>query len=408
MSFQATFKVIKGDSVTLTNASGKDARFPVDELGVADRYYLHETQGIPIEELEGGKIYTVEADMKLDLRKYKKITSIKLKGDGFNVSLDGYLTPYALILYRNGTKIEDYVDAIERAYFSHGYRHPNHRELLSEKRRCYLFLNEDDDEFYDALGKAYIAELREIGEMETVKINQMEVDWSQHRGHSQWLLPEEYAKEYNARPQVAVAFTKNRKSDREIHAAFIFNKRWRNNWAHRRGIQDHVPGGSKQRIKDKDENNIAFSLLTALSLNNDLRTQDEIMLAFGGGLDQPQALITGAYGKTKVWAKELEEKVAAGKIEADFNVFYNPPENFPPTTKEEYRNFGLLLAGGGRFMEHDLKHIFGVCRLCEYMKKNKKLPKKEEFPPMFGYDSIHDMNIAFKEFLLQENRKMKP
>ncbi|MGJ8671809.1 hypothetical protein [Rubritalea sp.] len=404
--FKAKYESFSNGNLSLTNEAGKQARFSVKDMGVADRFYLHEEHDIPLADLEGGDILSVEEDVSIRARDFEEIDRIELKGDGYEVVLDGYLTPRYVVLYEKGLKVEEFVEALERIHFSHSYRHPRQNELVSGQRKAYLFM--EDGGVYDDLGTAYVDDLRENGKLEEREILQIEADWSILRGHKPWQLPEEYQKKFNTSPRADIQFPDSKKSDRESQVIGFYNQKWWIDWPHRMRIHARVPGSGAKHIKDDRENSIAFSLTTALQMNNDIRTFGRSTKTFGSALENSTALITGRFGDSKKWTSELADKVKSGDVTADFSIFYNAPENIPPTTKEEYQNFGLLVAGAGRFMEHDLEHMFGVCRLTEYMHAHNKLPAESELPAILGYDSMEELNAAFTEFLLKENRKMKP
>lgn len=406
-TFPATFKGIRKDTVTLTNEKGKDAKFSTKKLGVADRFYLHTEHNVPIEDLEGGNIFNAEEKVRLSLRDLEKIKPLKLEGEGYKLNLSGYLGPNLLLLYQRGLDVEEHIIAIQRALFSHSYRHLDHQKRLAGgKKLVFLFI--EDDELYDDLGKAYIAEKRAEGTMSELDINQLEQDWSTFRGHRPWELPAEYRELYKTQRHVNLEILDEEKQKSEIHLAGFYNRRWHHNWSHAQRIHARTPGGGSQVIEDPAENSIGYSLKFAQVLNNDLRTHGESTHRFGGGVDQSDVLYTGRYGETDVWAKELADDIKKGGLEPDFNLFYNAPKNYPPTTQKEYDQYGKLLLGAGRFMEHDLKHMFGVCRLNEYMYKNTKCPPTEELPQILGYESMEALNAAFKEFLVNKNRRMKP
>lgn len=406
--FAATFKEVKGDvAVLVAEKDKREGRIPIKNLGVADRYYLHTDHEIPIEDLEGGDYLTFERDVKIDSSKFKKISGVKLKGDGYDVTLDGFVTDHYLVLHEKGAKPQLFAEELERAFISHSYRHPDHTKLWSDKRQAYLFLKDTD--LYNDLGKAYVENLRATGSKTNKQINQIEVNWSQYPGHNPWELPEEYQKEFNAKPRVDIEFAGKKQKDRKQQIIGFYNSRWAWFWPHRQGIHSRTPGGSEQHIKDKKQNSIAWSALLALSFNNDIRTHEYHHQGTGAGLDQTGKHTLGRYGESKKWGTEIAKLVKSGDVDADFSIFYNAPSNDETDTSEDaYRNFGLLIAAAGRFMEHDLEHSFGVCELCEFMQKNKSLPKLDAFPALFGYDSLDEMNDAFEEFILKENVRMKP
>ncbi|MFC5051441.1 hypothetical protein ACFPK9_12575 [Rubritalea spongiae] len=404
--FKAKYESFSNGSLSLTNEAGRQARFAVKDMGVADRFYLHEEHDIPLEDLEGGNILSAEEDISIRARDFEEIDRIELEGEGYNVVLEGYLTPRYAVLYEKGLKVEEFVEALERVHYSHSYRHPRQNELVADKRKAYLFI--EDGELYDELGKAHVDDLRAQGQLEEREILQIEADWSILRGHQPWHLPEEYQKKFNSGPRADIQFPNPKKSDREKQLVSFYNQKWWLDWPHRRRIHARVPGTGAKHIKDDRENSIAFTLTTALQMNNDIRTFETNTKAFGSALENSSALVTGRFGESDKWASELADKVKSGAIKVDFSIFYRAPENIPPTTKEQYRNFGLLVAGAGRFMEHDLEHMFGVCRLTAYMSEHNKLPTESELPAILGYESMEELNAAFEEFLLRENRRMKP
>ncbi|MFC5051442.1 hypothetical protein ACFPK9_12580 [Rubritalea spongiae] len=403
--FKAKYESFSRGTLTLTNESGKQARFSIKDMGVADRYYLHEQHNIPIEQLEGGNILNAEEEVSVRARDIAEIDEIELEGEGYEVTLEGYLTPHYLVLYEKRLDVEGFVEALELAHFSHSYRHPNQNEIMPKKRAVFLFI--EDDDLYEALGKSQIEALYEEGMAER-DIQQVKADWAILRGHRPWTLPQKFQEKFNAAKRVDIEFPKSKKSDRDRQVVGFYNQRWWSLWPHRRHIHSRVPGAGSKHIQNDQENSIAFCLTSALMMNNDIRTFEESSRTIGGGLENSSALSTGRYGESRGWTSELARKVKSGDVKADFRVFYDAPVNIPPTTQKEYDNFGMLVVGAGRFMEHDLKHMFGVSKLAEYIYENRKFPSQTELPAIFGYASMDAMNAAFEEFLLDGNRKMKP
>lgn len=407
--FEATFAEMDKSTVVLTATSGKKARFDAENLGIADRFYLHTEHEVAIEDLQGGNIYTAEQDVKIKATSFEQVTGINIKGDGYDVSFEGILTPHYLVLHEKGAKPQLFAEELERVYFSHMYRHPDHYELTQGKRECYLFMK--DEKLYEELGTALVAQLRAEGVVPNKHINQLEVNWSQYPGHNPWHLPKEYMEKYNAVERVDIEFAAKKQSDRKDQIIGFYNTRWYWYWPHRKHVHARVPGGSERHIADDRLNSSAYCYLYALNSSNDIRAHDDHYAAAGGGFEQSNMHAMGRYGATKKWAAELAKKVKDGSLEVNpvFETFYTAPSNDGNvTTPEKYRDFGLLTTGVGRFMEHDLEHMFGTCRFVNYMYKNKKVPTVDEMPEIYGYDSVEDLDAAFQEFLIKDNARMKP
>lgn len=405
--FLADFVKVKGSSVALKNEAGKTINIPIKDLGIVDRYYLRDKHNVPLKALQGGNILTAEQKYKPSKDIIKNIKPIVITGDGYKLSLQGYITPTALFLYQKGLKIKEVVETFQKAQFSHQYRHPNHDENRSSTRRVYLYLDKNADEVYEALGRELVERFKKEGKKSTLEINQFDINWSRNRNTSRWVLPSDLVKEYNTQHSVDIEFAK--KGKQEGSHEYFFYRTWSSIWktGHNLNRSSRIKKSTNNGKKEA-KNDLAYSLRLALLFNNDLRSNGVHEYRIGGARDNSDVYRAGNLGERKVWAADIANKVKSGEIKADFNVLTKIPKNKKPAPIKNYKNYGSLLLGAGRFMESDLRHMIGTARLCAYIDKNRRAPSLEELAKIYEYSSLKEMNLAFEEFLLKRNLKMKP
>lgn len=407
-TFPAEFVAMKGGAVTLKNETGKVIKIPVAQLSIADRYYLNEKQNIPVEDLEGGNIFTAEQKFKVNSSEIKKIKPIEINGDGIKIKLEGFTTPHALFLYQRGLKLKEIIQALERVHFSHLYRHPNQILHNSGKRKTLLYLKEGDD-IYEELGEELIARYQKEGKRTPLQLNQLEVNWARLRGHARWELPKKYAEELNSSQNVQIQFSPKKSDSRDRYLDGFQNRSWLWEWPICKYLYLNLPHKKAHKTPElKEQVHLGYSLVYGLAFNNDMRLDGEHIYRIGGGLDNSKSYVSTVLGDRKDWAVKLSKQVKDGTIKADLSQLANVPKNEEPTTKQQYDNFISLLLGAGRFLESDLRHMIGTARLSEYIHTNKKAPSLADLPQIYGYSSIEEMNAAFKEFLLKGNIRMKP
>lgn len=407
--FPATFEKFEAGNLVLNLEGGKSQRVPVANLGVADRYYLHTEHQIPIEDLEGGNYLTAERDIKIEDSKFEKVSSIKLKGDGYEVELGALITPHFAFFHDRGSKVSEYGEGLEKVIFSHAYRMPGYTEMIPEKRRTFFFIKDFD--LYKDLGKALVDTLRKEGKLSSRQINQLEVNWLQFAGRNSFTLPAEVAEKYNTNPVADIEFAQTKQADRENQTTGLINRYW-GGYPHGARIRGGLPRSCTEKVPENTPRNrqSSASLVykSAIAGSSTMRFWGQHRVGGGGMMEQTGFIGFGNYGDPKKWGAELASKVKAGTISPSFEDFYRVPSNCDKViSADELRNYWLPVAGLGRFFDQDLRHQIGMCRLYEFMHQNRRMPEKEQMPEIFGYDSLPDLEAAFKDFLINKNTKVK-
>lgn len=402
--FKGSFveQVKKTTVIKLEN--GKEQRVPTESLGVADRFYLHTSHNIPIETLEGGNIKGAESKIRINKKEFETIKDLEIAVGEASVELQAIISPNFFILSDPGAKTVDYPEEFEKIIFSHAYRFPDYFSLKPARRESFLYIKDDD--LYDQLGVTLLETLRAEGKHSELQLNQLEVDWTQFRGHRRYQIPQALAEKYNASHSVNIEFTRNSQSERERQAfGFMMHK-----WAH----IPHTRGVKQQVFRDRDvafyenrEQSANFSYIRALLFTNSLHFSGTI----GYGISTTDRdrtakfLPLGGYGEPSKWGKEFEKQVKSGDLSVSFENFYRMPSGAPEITQaQDYRNYGLQIAALACFMDQDLKHQFGVCRLVTHFKEKKTSPTIDEIPAVLGYSSLEELEEAFTEFCKKVSR----
>lgn len=407
--FSASLQEFDKDTAVLNLEGGKTQRVPVASLSVADRYYLHTEHKVPYESLEGGNYLAVERDIKIDESEFKTISSIKLEGEGYKVELGALVTPHFVFFHDKGAKVKEYAQGLEKVIFSHSYRMPTYADLEQKQRRSLLIIKDRD--FYMDLGKSMVDTMRKEGKASNRQINQLEVNWVQYAGRTNYQIPAELAQQYETNASVNITFAQSKQADRLAQTRDLINRYW-NGYPHRSGIR----GGHSRSCKEKlpqDEpryrqscgNNVYTS---AIAGSSTMRFWGSYDVRGGGGGETGGYIGYGRFGDPKKWGAELASKVKAGKIKPSFEDFYRTPSNCAEViTGDELRDYWLPVAGLSRFFDQDIRHQIGTCRLLEFMRQHRRTPNKEEMPALFDYSSVEELEAAFKDFLLTKCTKLK-
>ena len=407
--FPASFVEVDGESVVFSLEGGKKQRVPVANLGVADRYYIHTTHNIPVEELEGGNILTTERDYKAKSSEFETVNNLTLEGEGYKVDLGATITPHFAFFHDRGAKVKEYAEGLEKVIFSHNYRLPGAAQTERKQRRAFLFIKDFD--LYEDLGKSMVDNLREEGKLSNRQINQLEVNWMQYAGRTGFKLPQDLVEKYNTGSHADIEFAKNKQDERRWQARRLIDRYWgsyphksRVRAGHSRSCKERVPADeSKYR-----QSSSGFVYLFALGGSHTMRFWGGHDVGTGGGGEAGGYIPFGRYGDPKKFGGELASRVKSGKYTPSFEDFYRAPSNCAEiTTGDELRQYWLPVAGLGCFFDHDLRHQFGTCRLLEFFQKNRRAPTTEEMPAIFEYESMEAMDNAFKDFLTTKITKMK-
>lgn len=400
--FKATFESLERGKLALKSEAGKTATFPIGKLGIVDRYYLHDFKDIPLEQLEGGNIFTPEQEIKLDRSVIKDSATLKIKGGDYSFEFRSVETPHFFFLYGKGVKVKSLAETIERVWYSHAFRTPGFIDKWGDKKRVFLMMK-NTDKSYDEMETYYVEALQarlDAGKITEKYFKQKKFDWNAYRGHNGLVLPNEFIEKHNLHGNADVTLVDTDRERFELYLEGYTAHQWR--------VQFFPGHGLLSVDQDTLRQKGNWYGVHSLILANEIRIIGRSHHGMGGRLDAKTRTFRG-FGESKEWCKDYAKLSKDGKVTPSFDFYYNPPSREPEeTTQDQMDRYGMGLITAGRFLEKDLKSMITRARLCDKMKKDRKFPSHEELATLYGYESTEALDAALQSFAENDNVKLKP
>jgi len=400
-TFKATFSQHSGRSIQLENEQGTKRGFPIDKFSIVDRHYLFKNQGISIEHLTGGNIHNAETKIKFKSSDFKKVENFHFDGEldekKIKVVHRTKTSPHFIFFYEDSIDIEPHIESMERVWYAHALRTPGFISDWGDTRKVYFYI-------------PYGEKLNEIREY---AVNNLPTDTDQHKRNHIWRnwyqehiktpvkVRSEFIQKYKTEEtgQVMSYDFSDRNVRDELLTSYPFFA-WQ---------QLFFPGEKLPQRKVKTESKLASQKgYLCLIYGNEIRLHDNQNLTYSQFYKDGLGIAIPKQGEVKVWAQELAEQVEDENVNHTVSkMIYNDQETLTSLDGDKKIIWAQLLMSFGRFMEKDIAHMIYRCDLINYIDTHDAFPDHERLCEIFHYKDTEELDSAFLEFLVNDNKKLK-
>jgi len=162
-TLEAELGSISGDQVILIPKDGKEQKFKVEDLSLADRQYLVEFGNAEVSVITSGAPGLPEKDVRIDAATIKKLpTKMRLGDTSSMLAFEVVQSTHFLVASAGKIRGQETADTAERLWHGMAFQHMNFRKDWGAKRMLILLV--DDRKVYKALGEWYEAFLNKEGD----------------------------------------------------------------------------------------------------------------------------------------------------------------------------------------------------------------------------------------------------
>jgi len=378
-TMEAELGSITGDQVVLVPKDGKEQKFKVEDLSLADRQYLVEFGGAEASIITSGAPGLPEKDVHIDAASIKKLPAkLRLGETSSMLAFEVVQSPHFLVASAGKIRGQDTADTAERLWHGMAFQHMNFRKDWGDKRMLILMV--DDRKVYKALGEWYVAFLLKEGDQEGAQ--RSKTVWDKV-GSNQIRVPDDTIKEYNLLP-----------------AAILFNITEAASFAKPLGA---FPTHSISSVLlSKQMSGVSsfgaegyFAIVTGHAYFKEIilakKTETHLLDVSGTGNDEISSKAGFKDGTS--WAKTLRPLVRKGKVKVELEAMLK--WTGADLTPERL----VLIYSFAYYMESDAKRLCAFAKMIRRIESSNQIPPAEEIANIFGFDSVAGFEADWKKFI---------
>ncbi len=378
-TMEAELGSITGDQVILIPKDGKEQKFKVEDLSLADRQYLVEFGGAEASVITSGAPGLPEKDVHIDAATIKKLPNKMRLGDTSSLlTFEVVQSTHFLVASAGKIRGQDTADTAERLWHGMAFQHMNFRKDWGDKRMLILLV--DDRKVHKALGEWYVAFLIKEGDQEGAQ--RSKATWDK-AGSTSIRVPDDTMKEYDL-----------------FQSASLFNITDASKFAKPLGpFPTHVISSA---LLGKQMSGVSsfgaegfFAIVTGHAYYKEIslakKTETQLLDVSGTGNDEIASKAGFKDGTS--WAKTLRPLVRKGKVKVELEAMLKwtgadlNPERL------------VLIYSFVYYMESDAKRLCAFAKMIRRVESSNQIPPAAELAKIFGFDSVADFETDWKKFI---------
>ncbi len=376
-------ELLRFDETTaiLLAAGNKQIPLPMADLSIADRQWLVENSGADPKILVAGEVGEPEKQVKIDSSTFKKLKEKNLLfGTESESDYDLLETEHFLIASAGDVRAPAMAETAERMWHGMAFQHMNFRRDWADKKMLIFVI--EKPAVYAALGKWYIAYLKEKGEGEVA--GKVSASWDRVSGTS-INLPEEMAEKHNVFPDARVFQVKDGSLFKRPMGSFMVH-------CMANTLLDRQMGNiSSYGVEGLFAVTTGHSYYKEISLTGKSETQ---MISVEGS-DNDLIKEKKGFDEGASWARTLRSLVKKGDIKCEVAPMFGWKLD---TLKPEQL---ALMYSFSAYMESTPARLACFAAMVRRIESSKQIPVPEEIAKIFGFETVAALEADWKLFITE-------
>lgn len=376
-------ELLRFDETTaiLLAAGNKQIPLPMVDLSIADRQWLVENSGADPKILVAGEVGEPEKQVKIDSSTFKKLKEKNLLfGTESESDYDLLETEHFLIASAGDVRAPAMAETAERMWHGMAFQHMNFRRDWADKKMLIFVI--EKPAVYAALGKWYIAYLKEKGEGEVA--GKVSASWDRVSGTS-INLPEEMAEKHNVFPEARVFQVKDGSLFKRPMGSFMVH-------CMANTLLDRQMGNiSSYGVEGLFAVTTGHSYYKEISLTGKSETQ---MISVEGS-DNDLIKEKKGFDEGASWARTLRSLVKKGDIKCEVAPMFGWKLD---TLKPEQL---ALMYSFSAYMESTPARLACFAAMVRRIESSKQIPVPEEIAKIFGFETVAALEADWKLFITE-------
>lgn len=376
-------ELLRFDETTaiLLAAGNKQIPLPMADLSIADRQWLVENSGADPKILVAGEVGEPEKQVKIDSSTFKKLKEKNLLfGTESESDYDLLETEHFLIASAGDVRAPAMAETAERMWHGMAFQHMNFRRDWADKKMLIFVI--EKPAVYAALGKWYIAYLKEKGEGEVA--GKVSASWDRVSGTS-INLPEEMAEKHNVFPEARVFQVKDGSLFKRPMGSFMVH-------CMANTLLDRQMGNiSSYGVEGLFAVTTGHSYYKEISLTGKSETQ---MISVEGS-DNDLIKEKKGFDEGASWARTLRSLVKKGDIKCEVAPMFGWKLD---TLKPEQL---ALMYSFSAYMESTPARLACFAAMVRRIESSKQIPVPEEIAKIFGFETVAALEADWKLFITE-------
>jgi hypothetical protein len=370
-------------NATLLAAGSKQVVLPLVDLSIADRQFMVENVGADAKILIAGEVGEPEKQAKIDSSTFKKLKESNLTfGTESESDYDLLQTEHFLIASAGDIRPQGIAETAERMWHGMAFQHMNFRRDWADKRMLIFVV--EDRETYAALGKWFVAYLKEKGKGE--EAGKISATWEKSGG-STLTLPDEMAEKHNVFPN-----------------ARVFNVVPEQSHLFKKAMGSFLVFCMADTLLDRQLGNISsygveglFAVSTGHSYYKEisLTGKSETNLLSAEGSNNDLLKEKKGFGDAGDWGRALRAAVKKGTLKCELAPMFTVKRDM--VKPEEL----ALMYSFSAYMESTPARLACFAAMVRRIESSKQIPVPEEIAKIFGFESTAALEADWKLFVTE-------
>jgi hypothetical protein len=378
-------ELLRFDETTalLLAAGNKQIPLPMADLSIADRQYLVESVGADPKILVSGEVGEPEKQVRIDSSTFKKLKESNLTlGTESESDYDLLESEHFLIATAGGVRAQAMAETAERMWHGMAFQHMNFRRDWGDKKMMIMLV--EKDEAYAALGKWYIAYLKEKGQGEAA--GQASALWDKASART-IVIPEEMAEKHNVFQEVNIfrvtpensPYFKKSMGPFQIHsvAGALLERQMGNVGSY--GVEGHFAVSR------------GHSYYKEISLTG--KSETNLVSASGSNKDVIEE--KKSFGEASNWARTLRSLVKKGEMKCDLTTM------FALKSDAVKADDLALMYSFSSYMQSTPPRMAAYAAMVRRIESSKQIPVPVEIAKIFGFDSLEAFEADWKLYITE-------
>ncbi len=370
-------------NATLLATGGKQIVLPLADLSIADRQFMVENVGADAKILVAGEVGEPEKQVKIESGTFKKLKESNLLfGTESESDYELMESEHFLIATAGGVRPQAIAETSERMWHGMAFQHMNFRRDWADKRML-IFLIEDA-EVYAALGKWYVAYLKEKGQADAA--GKLAATWEKASGRT-ITLPEEMAEKHNLLPE-----------------ASIFKVTPETSPFYKKAMGSFQVHQMASALLDRQMGNISsygveglFAVATGHAFYKEisLTGKSETNLVSVAGSDNDLVKEKKGFEEGASWARTLRSMVKKDDIKCEVvPMFTWKVDDVKPEQL-------ALMYSFSAYMESTPARLASFAAMVRRIESSKQIPAPVEIAKIFGFETVEALEADWKLFITE-------
>ena len=385
-TIEAQLTGMDGDSAVLLTDEPKEIKIKIADLSLADRQHLVEYADQPATILTSVEMGVPEKDARIDKKRFKRLDQQLTFDEDTELSFDLMETDHFLVATAGRARPNAVAEIAERLWVGMAFQHMNFRRDWGDKKMV-IFLIEDEG-LYAAMGKWYVSYLRKLGHERPA--DQASQVWDLVSG-SGCLVPADVQERYNAFAQARVLRIRETSSGdfKKVFGPFPTHTIASTLLAKQMGGQSDIsPNGY-------------FALLTGHAYYKEIQLagRSGTSMISADDYEGDEIAESRGFADGTSWAKTLRKLVKKDEVKLDFNQMLSWGSS--ALTPEQL----VVMYSFAYFMNSDAERVSQLAEMVRRIESNSQVPAAIEIAKIFGFETVEDLQVGWKEFVLSRNFK---